>query len=649
MNNRLITIFLLLITAISSQANPIFNWIQKAGTIKEYPNSNVLVLYDSTSVKMEESGLSHFYTHQMYKVLSIKGARELNTIKFDYDPLTAYTKINEVIIYRAKGTIDTISKKNIYDYPAPARAIYWGARQKMIDIGYLEVGDAIKIQTYKKGFTYALLQNRDDDEKYIPPMRGHFYDIVPFWSNRPVKIKYYSVYIPKTKVLRYKFYNGEVEEKKRLFNKSTQYMFSAKEILPMKGERNMVAWSDVAPKLLLSTSPDWQAKSRWFYKVNEDYGSFVPTKEVEKKVNELLKDAKNEMDSVSILTHWVADNMRYSGISMGKGEGFTLHNAEMNFTDRCGVCKDKASLLISMLRAAGFEAYAAMTMAGSRIDKIPADQFNHSVTAVKLSDGKFHMLDPTWVPFVRELWSSAEQQQNYLIGTEKGEDLMETPISPAENHYIKMNGYSKLSENGTLTGSFTIETEGQSDAVLRRQFTGRYKTEWNKVLLKGLTSASSLFRIDSADYGKPWDYSEPMKIFVKYSIPEYALVTEDEIIFKPLLATQIFDYLSMHLFIDTSIVNRKYNFRDRCSRYVVINEKIKLPEYKSIKELPETISKEGTGASYESEYKLEKDVLLFSQKAKYKKRIYRPEDWSSYKYAVKMQHKTAEEKIIMLK
>ena len=34
----------------------------------------------------------------------------------------------------------------------------------------------------KKGFTYALLTAGDDDERFIPPMRGQFYDIVPFWA-----------------------------------------------------------------------------------------------------------------------------------------------------------------------------------------------------------------------------------------------------------------------------------------------------------------------------------------------------------------------------------------------------------------------------------------------------------------------------------
>ena len=158
--------------------------------------------------------------------------------------------------------------------------------------------------------------------------------------------------------------------------------------MPFEREARMVAPSDVAPKLLISTSPDWYAKSLWFYGVNEDYGSFESTPEIDKKVAEILADAKTEMDSISLLTHWAADEIRYSGISMGPGEGYTLHSGEMNFTDRCGVCKDKAGMLITMLRAAGFESYPAMTMAGSRIDYIPADQFNHSVTIVKLRNGR---------------------------------------------------------------------------------------------------------------------------------------------------------------------------------------------------------------------------------------------------------------------
>ena len=168
-------------------------------------------------------------------------------------------------------------------------------------------------------------------------------------------------------------------------------------------------------------------KSLWFNKVNEDYGSFTAIPEAQKKVDELIKGKKTEMEKIAVLTHWVADNIRYSGISMGKGEGFTLHNLKMNYTDRCGVCKDIAGTLIAFLRMAGFEAYPAMTMAGSRVESIPADHFNHCVAVVKLASGTYMPLDPTWVPFCRELWSSAEQQQNYLRVCPK----LRPPLNPS--------------------------------------------------------------------------------------------------------------------------------------------------------------------------------------------------------------------------
>ena len=52
----------------------------------------------------------------------------------------------------------------------PARAIYWGARQIMLEVGQLNPGDIIEYEIDKKGFTYALLADGGDDEsRFIPP------------------------------------------------------------------------------------------------------------------------------------------------------------------------------------------------------------------------------------------------------------------------------------------------------------------------------------------------------------------------------------------------------------------------------------------------------------------------------------------------
>ena len=642
----------------------------------KYAGMNTVTLFDSTGVYMEESGLSHILTHKRVRMYSFAGCSQWSTFKIDYDPLSAYCEITHVLVHRnATQTTDTLvwpgreGNVSVYDYVAPARMIYWGASQKMVEIGHVDLMDEVEVWTYKKGYTYALLADGqaslngtfaalpNGDERYVPPMRGHFYDIVPFWSDQPVEHKVYQVNVLDSKNLRYQVYfkglpmNDQLNIRIEAADEEgrTLYTFSKDDIMPLKHEPRALADNDMRTKLLLSTSPDWQAKSRWFYGVNEDYGSFEPTPAVQQKVNELLVGAKDEMDSISRLTHWVADNIRYAGISMGEGEGFTLHSQEMNFTDRCGVCKDKASTLIGFLRAAGFKAYAAMTMAGERIDRIPADQFNHSVCAVQLRDGSFRMLDPTWVPNVRELWSSAEQQQGYLIGTAEGCDLMETPISPAEDHYVRISGESAIASDGTLTGTLTVTAEGQSDAAVRGVFNGR-QSEWRRNLELELLRIAPNAEITDIQYTDPDRYLEqPVCITYKYRIPGYAVVGKDVVEFIPLSARGFYQRAMGHLFFNFSQEKRTQPFSDRCSRLVDIRETITLPFSPSQLHYPMVDGVSDPAASFGCGFQLDGSKLTFGETAYFGKRVYDAQDWMPFRASALAQLKMAQTPVILTK
>ncbi|MHC1706443.1 MAG: DUF3857 domain-containing transglutaminase family protein [Bacteroidales bacterium] len=647
---RILLLSLLICFRISTLfAGPIEDLIAKAGSSKDFPDARQVIIFDSTRVEVRESGLSYYYTHRVHKVLTPAGALDLAYVKFDYDPLTAYAEIRKVVIYRKNGTTEILDTARVLDYAAPARAIYWGAREKMIEIGRLESGDAIEVFLFKKGFTYALLQ-QEDDERFIPPMRGQFYDIVPFWSDEPLLEKVYLLHLPVSKQIQYHVYNGQLEIQEKEKSSVKEYIFTGRDLMPLKREPSMVDKSDVALKLLLSTSPDWQSKSTWFFGVNEDFGSFAVTEDIQKKVNEILRNAKNEDDSISLLTHWCADEIRYSGISMGKGEGFTLHTGEMTFTDRAGVCKDKAGMLITMLRGAGFKSYPAMTMAGSRIDRIPADQFNHCVTVVQRKNGQYELLDPTWVPFIRELWSSAEQQQNYLMGVPEGADLMETPVSPPELHYLKIEGLSEILPDGTLQGKVILKAEGQSDAAVRRLFSGYYRSEWNNQIEKEILKISPEARIAAKTLPDFYNYQEgPITFSFSYRIPHYAVVSKDEIIFTPLVASHLFKNSQGHLNINTSLKKRQFPYRDRCSRMVELSETIRLPHNCKFAFKPEAVALKGKNSSWEGEYLLVDKALVMNQTLVLNKRVYEAEDWPDFRQAILNQMMMAEEKVVLLK
>jgi len=647
-----ITMFALLLFFSSQLMGVPFSVIQNAGDAEDYPNSDYLVIFDSTQVDVQESGLSYRNYHKLYKVLTPEGAKKLNHLKFRYDPLSAYIEIKSVRIYRNDGSIEELDMEKVRDYPAPARMIYWGARHKMINIGNLEPGDAIEVKRFMKGFTYALLQedNPPSDSKYVPPMEGHFYDIVEFWNDEPVKKKVYKLLLPKTKDLYYKTYNGKLYSYKTSRGEKDQYTFIRYNVGSLKREPHMVAVSDVAPKLIMTTTEKWEQKSLWFYNVNKEYGSFEYNQAIKNKVDELLQGAQSEMDSISRLTHWVADNIRYSGLSMGEGEGYTLHKGTTVFRDRCGVCKDKASMLVTMLRAAGFESYAAMTMARSNIEDIPADQFNHSVTLVKLSNGEYKLLDPTWVPFTRELWSSLEQQQDYLPGIPEGSDLKETPVSPPENHYFKMKGTSTLKEDGTLEGEFTIRAEGQSDGAIRGMFTSNFKSNWDRTMEKQIRQIAPDMEILEMSYSDPYGYQqENMKITVRYRIPNAAMITGNEILFTPVVARQIFANANYHLNFNPDMKEREYAFRDRCSRLVELHETIQIPDNYGAAYIPETDNIEGSAASFKGGYQLQDNKLVLEETLTFKKRKYLADEWENFRNVVKQQKKLAREKVILKK
>ncbi len=645
---RNILFILIMFSQISLFAQADFRkLIDKAGDASTLPGYDQVVVFDSTLVDVQESGLSYVVNHTLTKVITRRGCRDLSTVKFGYDPLSADVNILKAVIHKKDGCFVPIDLNKVLDYPAPARAIYWGAREKMIEIGRLDPGDAVEVVMFRKGFTYALLGG-DEDEKYIPPMRGQFYDIVEFFGPVPVKSKIYQITLPRNKPLQYEFYNGEAQVSSKFSVEKMVYTFTKKDIMPVKSEPRMVAQSDIAPKLLLSTTANWFAKSTWFFGVNEEFGSFESTREIKDKVDSILKGSVNELDSVSRLTHWCADEIRYSGISMGPGEGFTLHKGSMTLTDRCGVCKDKAGMLITMLRAAGFKSYPAMTMAGSRIDKIPADQFNHCVTVVKLRDSTYHLLDPTWVPFIRELWSSAEQQQQYLMGIPEGADLATTPVSDPENHLIKIEGVSQLHEDGSLSGRITIWGEGQSDAAIRGMFRGSSQRAWSQNVSRELLKICPQAKISQVKFSDPADYLNfNMWIAIDYTIPEFALVSGKTLLFTPLTAAGIFRTFQGHLSFDTGLKERKFAFRDRCSRKVEIHESITLPPVRQLVRIPETVETKGNVASFEGGYKYINGSLIFSGQAFYKKRLYEGSDWPEFRSAVEAQNKFAQKPVII--
>lgn len=540
---RLGTVLLLLITASAAYTmvlppalvDPAAAAAALAGAEKDdFEDADRVALFDHTLVEMEETGLSHRYEHRLVKVMNGDGAKALRAIRFDYDPASNMIEIVAARVHRADSTYVDVDPAALVDATAPARMIYWGGRMVVLPLPPLEPGDGLETITYKKGFQIAYLAEGDeDDERYIPPMRGHFYDVVHFQDALPIVEKSYVVRVPKGKPLQYSIYNEEVMSSLTFGEEHFVYKFWKKDVPAYVQEPRMWDVPDFVPKVVMATVADWPEKSRWFYGVNEDRDIFASNPAIDAKVREITKGLKTDDEKIAALLHWVAQNIRYSGLNMGEGEGYTLHPSTMTFEDRCGVCKDIAGMLVTMLRVAGYPTFAAMTMAGSRVEAIPADQFNHCVVALEKEDGSFLMLDPTWAPWYNTVWSRWEGEQHYVIGTPDGEELMMIPAFAAEDNLVVVKSDASIDKGGNLTGTLIVTGKGTGDGRLRQARADHSKRGVRPYVEGWLGAVSERAEIVKYSFTDHRDFSIDTSLRIEYRVPGYAEVKGDEIAFRP--------------------------------------------------------------------------------------------------------------------
>jgi hypothetical protein len=174
---------------------------------------------------------------------------------------------------------------------------------------------------------------------------------------------------------------------------------------------------------------------------------------------------------MKVLANFVQDSIRYVAIELGIG-GMQPHAAADVFGHRYGDCKDKATLMSSMLHEIGVQSYYVVIndQRGSVSSNTPASagDFYHVILAIELPDG---LSDPSVVATMQhprlgrilffdptdELTPigqiSGNLQENYgLLVTPEGGELVELPKQPEDMNGIRRTAKLSLNESGMLTG-----------------------------------------------------------------------------------------------------------------------------------------------------------------------------------------------------
>jgi len=172
-----------------------------------------------------------------------------------------------------------------------------------------------------------------------------------------------------------------------------------------------------------------------------------------------ISDAKEKARKIY---EWVQKNIKYVAFEDGL-EGFIPRQAELVCTRRFGDCKDMSSLLTSLLRCAGLNAY--FTWIGTRdipyeYEEVPLPLTdNHMIAAVEIA-GEWLFLDGTSSTGIFGFPSGFIQGKQALVAISPSEyKILRIPEVEAEKNEITDSTFITITEKG-IKGNCSVYYKG---------------------------------------------------------------------------------------------------------------------------------------------------------------------------------------------
>ena len=220
----------------------------------------------------------------------------------------------------------------------------------------------------------------------------------------------------------------------------------------------------------ISSFASWEDVGRWYGGLQDE--RVKPTREVTAKAVELTKNAPNDEAKLRALYEYVSTQFHYIGISFGIGR-YQPHSAAEVLANQYGDCKDKHTLLASLLTAVGIPAYPALVSTSREVDEdVPSPgQFDHVVTVVPREGEPVWLDTTTEVGPYRYLVSPLRDKHALVIWKDKAAALLRTPVDLPYEAIQTFNMDAKLNDAGTLEGN--VEFSARGDLALRRNHAGR--------------------------------------------------------------------------------------------------------------------------------------------------------------------------------
>ena len=600
-------------TRVAADTAP--EWLHAAAreTMPDAPKDAVaIVLLDERVTTVKDNGEIETLYRRAYKILRPEAHEKYGKLVVPFDKETRISSMKAWAI-PADGKDYEVKQKDSAELGLYGDALYSDLRAKFLEIPAANPGNVIGYEYSQKERPF-LFADEWSFQETIPVRRSRFtlqlppgWEMTTQWDNYP--------------------------EMKETSAGNNAYSWELENIPAIETEPEMPPWQAIAgrmgikyfprdPALRAKSSGSWNDLGLWYEGLTAS--SRTPTPEIRQKVTELTANSKTTLDKIKALVAFMQRDIRYVAIEIGIG-GYQPHPASDVFRYRYGDCKDKATLLSSMLQVIGVESYyvVAQTERGVVRPNFPSpDAFNHVILAIRLPDdvatnglwaivkdpkyGTLLIFDPT-DPYTPLGYIPYFEQHNYgLLVTPNGGELLSLPLLPPPTNRLMRMGQLTLSSTGALTGNIQEIRWGDPATMERSLLLRTAPADRGKVIEDSLGYHLSNFRLTGATIGNLDAFDQTLTLNYKFIADDYAKSAGNLLLLRPRV-------LGVKGGIVDSDKPRKYPIDLPEAKVETDDFQITLPPGYVADDLPDPVVVKSDFASYKSKIEVSEGVLHYQR------------------------------------
>jgi tetratricopeptide (TPR) repeat protein/transglutaminase-like putative cysteine protease len=461
--------------------------------------SDATILDEETDYQISETGAMNYTRRLIYRIETPGGVQGWAEASMEWDPWFESPAEIHARVLQTDGTFAELDPKTITDGPVNSAEedTYVSAHVRKAPLPGIAIGAIVE---------EVIAVN----EKHPYITDGSVYRYI-FTNNALTARERVSVEIPASRPFADRVSNAPGLEITRTEKDGVRRVVYEMGTHPatVYGDIDLPSTTMRFPMLEFSTARSWQ-------ELAQAYAEIAEPRIVIDEVQAVLPAAMpaTRLETIQMLVERLHKEVRYTGVEFNESQ-FTPQMPAEVLKRHYGDCKDKATLLVTMLRAAKIPAYLALLSGGDGLDVNPElpglNRFNHAIVYVP-AEGKEAAL---WIDATADSTQVGmlpfEDSDRLALVIEPGaKGLTRTPAATPEDSVLVETRTFKLAELGPSQVVESSETDGYIDASYRARYGGpvtKRTTDELENYAKNAYLAKSLAKVehgDGADLTKPF-------------------------------------------------------------------------------------------------------------------------------------------------